>query len=73
MKWLTNYNDPQGRTFKIETMEFVKGNMPTQYVVYAFDKNRFNTHDHAQDSLKMAKECAFDEFGVPVDSWHQVE
>ena len=73
MKWLTDYKDPQGRTYSIGIMKFSRGNMPMQYMVYANDKNGFNTHDYAQDSLERAKRCAFKQFGVPMDSWKETE
>ena len=28
-----------------------------------------NTYDYIQDTLQMAKEYAFEKFGVPLDSW----
>lgn len=37
--------------------------------VYAYDSNGKNTHDYLQDTLEMAKKCALEEFGVPLDSW----
>ena len=40
------------------------------YYVYAFDGARC-THDHLQDSLELAKECAREEFGVPEDTWRE--
>lgn len=36
-------------------------------------ENQINTHDYLQDTLALAIECAFDEFGVPVDQWTVVE
>lgn len=31
------------------------------------------THDHLQDDLDMAQECAQEEFGVPLDQWRAAE
>jgi hypothetical protein len=52
-----------GRTFKIEEDANVG------FYVYAFEGERC-THDHLQDTLALAKECAREEFGVPEDAWH---
>lgn len=40
------------------------------YYVYVFDGARC-THDYLQDSLRQAKEFAFEEFGVPEDAWRE--
>ena len=37
------------------------------------NENGTNTHDYLQDTLELAIECAFEEFGVPVDQWTVVE
>jgi hypothetical protein len=52
-----------GRTFKIEEDANVG------FYVYAFEGERC-THDHLQDTLALAKECAREEFGVPEEAWH---
>ena len=53
-----------GRQFKIEHDSRVG------YYVYAFEGSRC-THDHLQDSLELAKECAREEFGVPENAWRE--
>ena len=50
----------------------IKKDSRAGYYVYAY-KNGIDTHDHLQDTLEMAKQCAFDEFGVPLDAWKQME
>ena len=52
-----------GRRFKIEE------DANTGFYVYALEGGRC-THDHLQDTLALAKECAREEFGVPEDAWH---
>ena len=41
------------------------------FYVFRYEGHR-NTHDHLQDTVSQAKECAFEEFGVPVDAWQEV-
>jgi hypothetical protein len=53
-----------GRRFRIEQDETVG------FYVYAFDGERC-THDHLQNTLEIAKQCAREEFGVPEDAWHE--
>jgi hypothetical protein len=43
------------------------------FYIYAYDRDGKNTHDYLQDDLDMAKLCALDEFGVPADSWTEVQ
>lgn len=43
------------------------------FYVYAYDRDGKNIHDFLQDDLDMAKRCALDEFGVPLDSWTEVK
>lgn len=50
------------RTFKIEQDEKVG------FYLYAFEGDRC-THDYLQDTLAFAKECALEEFGVPLEKW----
>jgi hypothetical protein len=45
---------------------------PCGWYVYAYDKDGKNTHDYLQDSEIMAKECALDEFDVPLNSWKKM-
>ena len=40
------------------------------YRVERYDRER-NTHDYLQDSLEIAKECALDEWGVPLNAWRE--
>lgn len=51
-----------GRRFRIEHDELVG------YYLYVYEGPQC-THDHLQDTLELAKECAREEFGVPTESW----
>lgn len=42
------------------------------YVIRYADSTDKSTHDYQQDTLKMAKEFAHEEFGVPIGSWTPV-
>ena len=44
----------------------------TSYYLYVYDANGNNTHDYDQDTLDIAKEQAWEDFGVPLDSWVEV-
>jgi len=43
------------------------------FYVYAYDHNGKIINDFLQDDLEMAKLCALDEFGVPKDSWTEIQ
>ncbi len=66
MKWISNYKHPKGLNFEIEYDEFAG------YYFYA-NEDETNIYDDLQDTLEVAKEVALEEFGVPIDSWKQVE
>ena len=38
------------------------------YYLYVYNGDRC-THDYLQDTLDLARECAFEMFGVPRESW----
>ena len=38
------------------------------YYLYVYDGERC-THDYLQDTLDLARDCAFEMFGVPRESW----
>ena len=52
-----------------QTFEIVEDLPGVGFYIYAYDSNGKNTHDHLQDTLQIAKECALEEFGVPLDGW----
>lgn len=61
MKLISKYNN--------QTFEIVEDNPEVGFYLYVFDSNGKNTHDHLQDTLEITKKFAFEEFGVPLDSW----
>ena len=67
MQLSSNFKHPQNLSFIIEEDKNVG------FYLYIYDSRGFNTHDYLQDSLEIAKEQALDDFGVPLDSWVQVE
>lgn len=38
------------------------------WYLYLFDKNGNNTHDYLQDTEQIAKEQAYEDFGVPIEN-----
>lgn len=52
-----------------QIFEIVEDLPEVGFYMYAYDSNGKNTHDFLQDTLQMAKECALENFGVPLDSW----
>jgi len=43
------------------------------FYIYAYNTDGNCIHDYLQDNLEMAKRCALEEFGVPLDSWTEVK
>ena len=41
---------------------------PAGFYLYVYDGARC-THDYLQDTFDLAREFAYDEFGVPVERW----
>lgn len=61
MPWKSNYSHPKGWRFEI-TQDTKAG-----YYLWIYKINE--TMDHLQDTLEIAKEQAYEDFGVPLDSW----
>ena len=64
----------EGRKYTIEPEEFTDDHTQEKmiwYYVYAWTEKGAE-YDHLQDTLVMAKECAFEEFGVPLNSWEKL-
>ncbi len=64
-KFIANHG---GRRFEI-----VEDLPEIGFYVYIYNENGENTHDYLQDTLEMAKEFAYEDFAVPLDSWHEEE
>ena len=41
------------------------------FYFYVYDRNGMCTHDYLQDTLIMTKECALEEFGIPLNAWRE--
>ncbi len=68
MKWTSRIKRPKPMNFIIEHDKNVG------FYLYVYDDaTGKNTHDYLQDTLEIAKEQAFEDFGVHLDSWKQVE
>ena len=51
----------------------IKESLPeVGWYLYALKGDRAE-YDYLQDTLEMAKKCAFNKFGVPIDSWTEVK
>ena len=66
MRWYSNYQSGVGHKFEIEFDEFAG------YYFYA-SGGTLEPYDGLQDTLSFAKEEALEEYGVPLESWVQVE
>ena len=64
MKLIAKYNN--------QTFEIVEDLPEVGFYIYAFDSLGKNTHDHLQDTEQKAKECALEEFVVPLDFWTSI-
>ena len=61
MKLIAKHKD---RTFVI------KEDLPDiGFNLYVYNSENKCTHDYLQDTLQLTREFAFEEFGVPIDSW----
>ncbi len=75
MKWTADFIHPKGWRFEIEDSELYDSShavVGMGYYLYAYDEKDFDFFDCMQDSLHFAKEQAWEEFGVPMDSWQQI-
>lgn len=76
MKWYSVYEHPARMNFIIEYDENVG------YYIYLYENSTYferdsrsaegcphHQDDYLQDTLEIAKEFSYEEFGVPMDSW----
>lgn len=66
MKWHANYESLKPRCYEIKHDPFVG------FYLYIFEGDKCIC-DHLQDTLELAMECAWEDFGVPKGSWEKVE
>jgi hypothetical protein len=73
-KWITDYKHPDGTLCAIEESRFYNLADKTtseHFYMYAWATNE--AYDYLQDTLEAAKDDALEYFGVPMDSWKEVE
>lgn len=76
MKWKCHYSHPLGFTFEIERQDLYNRHQETvgeAFYLYVYDEKGNNTHDFMQDTLHWAQHNAFENFGVPMDSWNKTD
>ena len=76
MKWISQYKPHPDSSFIIETDIFYDSNWQnptTHYRFYGIPGDDGEKIDTMQDTLHFAKDDALEYFGVPMDSWAQVE
>lgn len=64
IKLISKYNN--------QIFEIVEDNSEVGFYLYVYDSSGKNTHDHLQNTLQITKEFAYEEFGVPLNSWETV-
>ncbi|MCE5318104.1 MAG: hypothetical protein LLG04_12195 [Parachlamydia sp.] len=66
MKWRANSESNKCRYYEIKCDPFVG------FYVYVFDGDKC-INDYLQDTLEMAIQCAWSDYGVPKKAWKKVE
>jgi len=72
MRWVSNYKHPEGWTFEIESEILFDLNTKenvTFFNLLVMDANGEEIRDYLQEALDIAQDQAFEDFGVPLDSW----
>ncbi|MFA4994215.1 MAG: hypothetical protein WC521_02800 [Bdellovibrionales bacterium] len=76
MKWAAETTSPKLRKFVIEQQKLTSltPGVPDQFGYYLYVwENGKGLYDYLQDTFAIAVDQAFEEFGVPKNSWKQVE
>lgn len=66
MKWKSKSDSNKTRYYEI------KHDPNVGFYLYVFENDKC-IHDYLQDTLELAMECAWEDFGVPKESWEEVE
>lgn len=66
MKWKATFQDIKSRYYEIHYGPAVG------FYLYIFENNRCIS-DYLQDTLELAIECAWEDFGVPKEAWEKIE
>ena len=67
MKWTSGYKHAENLSFIIDEDKNVG------FYLYVYDQKGSNTHDYLQDDFETVKFFAFHKFGVPEDSWVEID
>lgn len=76
MEWVTSYTHPKDWKFIIEEEpleDLTNQTDLSEYSLNVWDEHGNNTHDFYQDSLEEIINQAFEDFGIPINSWKPVE
>ena len=66
MKWKAKFDSIKTRYYEI------KHDPNVGFYLYVFENEKC-INDYLQDTLELAIECAWEDFGVPKESWEKVE
>lgn len=66
MKWRANLKSPHSQYYEIECDPHVG------FYLYVYEGDKC-IRDYLQDTLEIAIECAWEDYGVPKDSWKEIE
>lgn len=66
MKWQVDFKALKSRYYEI------KYDPPIGFYLYVFESDKY-IYDYLQDTLEIAMECAWEDFGVPKEAWKQIE
>ncbi len=66
MKWRANSESLKPRRYEI------KHDPSAGFYLYVFEGDKCIS-DHLQDTLEIAMECAWEDYGVPKNVWEKVE
>ncbi|MDR3624156.1 MAG: hypothetical protein P4L16_03330 [Chlamydiales bacterium] len=66
MKWHAKLDSLTSRHYEIKHDPLVG------FYLYVFEDDKC-IRDYLQDTLELAMECAWEDFGVPKDAWKKVE
>ncbi len=66
MKWKVAPHSPKHRYYEI------KHDPSVGFYLYVFENGKCIC-DYLQDTLELAMECAWEDFGVPKNAWEKVE
>lgn len=66
MKWLANFESLNHRHYEIQH------DPSAGFYLYVFEENRC-IYDQLQDTLEIAMECAWEDYGVPKYAWIKVD